>query len=126
MNIEFSPLQFLILIIVFVAVCLISTVLSAVVIINYYRAIRRSPKEVVEISRDGFVYKLATGEVVSVYKMKKRILHGYIFWVGTKDNVLRYDDIKGKVSNALEFEDGAFNPDPYWKTLKFKVNNTHA
>jgi hypothetical protein len=79
MNIEFSPLQFLILIIVFVAVCLISTVLSAVVIINYYRAIRRSPKEVVEISRDGFVYKLATGEVVSVYKMKKRILHGYIF-----------------------------------------------
>jgi hypothetical protein len=58
--------------------------------------------------------------------MKKRILHGYIFWVGTKDNVLRYDDIKGKVSNALEFEDGAFNPDPYWKTLKFKVNNTHA
>lgn len=116
----FSPAQFLTIIIIFIFVCLATSVLCALVIINYYRSIRRAPKEVVEISRDGFVYKLATGEVCSVYKIKKRILHGYTYWVGTKDNILKYDDIKGKISNALEFDDGSFMPGPYWKELKFK------
>jgi hypothetical protein len=110
-----STTEILILIAVLLVVFSLSGVLSVLVIINYNKEVRKYPHEVVEISHDGFVYKLATGEIISVYKMKKRILKGFMYYIGTKDNILKYDDVSGKVSNGVntELESGVFAPGPY-------------
>jgi hypothetical protein len=57
----------------------VSVVLSVLVILKYKKSLKRIPKEVVDISRDGYIYKIANGEVLSVFKMKKRLLRGYVY-----------------------------------------------
>jgi hypothetical protein len=111
-----STVELLILVSILIGLFAISGLLSIVVILNYYKEMRKYPHEVIEISHDGFVYKLGTGEILSVYKIKKRILKGYIYYIGTKDNILKYDDISGKISHGThesEMDADRFLPGPY-------------
>jgi hypothetical protein len=57
----------------------ICILISLFVIYKYYQSLKKLPREIVEISHDGYVYKLADGDVLSVFKMKKKIAKGYIY-----------------------------------------------
>jgi hypothetical protein len=75
----FTADDIIIVFIVLMGVFAVSIVLSVIVIIKYYDSLRKIPREVTDISHDGYVYKLSNGEVISVFKMKRRIVRGYVY-----------------------------------------------
>jgi phosphate/sulfate permease len=66
-------------VIILIVAALMSMVISFFVFALYYNFESKKPHEVVEISQDGFVYKLENGRILSVFKIKKYILKGYIY-----------------------------------------------
>jgi len=117
----FDDLQMDLILYIMLGIFLISIIFSIVVIAKYYKAMRRIPKEVIEISQDGYIYKLADGEVLSVFKIKRKIVKGYVFWYKQRSNIVRYEDLISKIKdNVAKSGTYVFKPQPYWKELKFK------